>query len=655
MPADANFFRDLAYVLLAAGVGGIAAWVARQPVIVGYVLGGILVSPFTPGPVVSELHTFELFAEIGVILLMFFIGAEFSPQELLRLRWVGLVGGTGGILALTALGFGAVRLLGVPPVPALIVGMIVSTASTLVLVRLLLDRGELHARHGRVAVGITLVDDLAVVVFIFLIPSLGTLEPGRVAAVGLALGKAVALLAPFTVLAATVFPRLLARVARTQNRELFLIVTLLLSVGTAALSQAVGLSLALGAFLAGLLISGSDYAHEALARLQPLRDVFVAVFFVTVGVLIDPRTLLDSVPLVAAMIGLVVIGKLLVWTLLVRLFRESWRTAILVAMSLTQIGEFAFLLARAGMSAGHLGQAVFNATLLTALLSILVNAVLVRRVPVWLAGRGRDRLAHLETVPGSAEGRLGRVIVCGFGPLGSAVGEALETFAIPYLVVETDPDAIRGLTDRGIPALYGDAQQEPILERAGLGGAAALIVTLPEGEAACGIVRAARALQGAIPIVVRAGSPEEQQRLRAAGATTVIQPRLEGASLLIRETLAHLGLSAPRADAYLERFREAMGLPTRRGSVGPDVLPEVREIPLAVWADLADRSLREARVRERFGVLVLEVRRADGASQVSPSPDTPLRPGDRLRVFGLPAQLAAFEAAAGDGAAKFCH
>ncbi|MBP1778830.1 MAG: ybaL, partial [candidate division NC10 bacterium] len=149
MPTDANFFRDLAYVLLAASVGGAAARLARQPVLVGYVLGGVLVSPFTPGPVVSELHTFELFAEIGVILLMFFIGAEFSPQELLRLRWVGFVGGTLGILAMTALGFGAVRLLGWPPIPALIVGMIVSTASTLVLVRLLLDRGELHARHGR--------------------------------------------------------------------------------------------------------------------------------------------------------------------------------------------------------------------------------------------------------------------------------------------------------------------------------------------------------------------------------------------------------------------------------------------------------------------------------------------------------------------------
>ncbi len=650
MPTDASFFRDLAYVLLAAGVGGGAAWVTRQPIIVGYVLGGILVSPFTPGPVVSELHTFELFAEIGVILLMFFIGAEFSPQELLRLKWVGLVGGTLGILVLTALGFGTVRLLGWPSVPALIVGMIVSTASTLVLVRLLLDHGELHARHGRVAVGITLVDDLAVVIFILLIPSLGALEPGRLGVVGLALGKAVAILLPFGVLAAKVFPRLLARVARTQHRELFLIVALVLSVGTAALSQAAGLSLALGAFLAGLIISGSDYVHEALARLQPLRDVFVAVFFVTVGVLIDPRTLLDHVPLVGAMIGLVVVGKLVVWILLVRVFQETWRTALLVAVSLTQIGEFAFLLARAGISAGHLNQAVFNATLLTALLTILLNAILVRMVPAWLARLDRVRVTASDGAPQGDDPRQGHVILCGFGTLGSAVGEALETFTIPYLVVETDPDTLAALADRGIPVLYGDAQQEYILEHAGLARAAALIVTLPEREAAYGIVRAARTRHDAIPIVVRAGSPEEQQRLRAAGATAVVQPRLEGAALLIQETLAHLGLPDARANAYLERFRGAMGLSIRQGPDGPDVLPEVREVPLGTSAGLADQTLREARVRERFGVLVLAVRGADGTNLVSPSPDTPLRPGDRLRVFGLPAQLAAFEAAAGHGA-----
>lgn len=647
MPSDLIFFRDLTYVLLAAGLGGGVAWLTRQPLILGYVLGGILFSPFTPGPVVSDVHTFELFAEIGVILLMFFIGAEFSPQELLRLKWVGLVGGSLGLFALMGLGFGMARLLGWPPVPSLIVGMIVSTASTLVLVRLLLDRGELHAHHGRVAVGLTLVDDLAVVVFIFLMPSLGTLEPGRFAAVGLALGKAVAVLLPFGYLAAKVFPRLLARIARTQNRELFLLLTLILSVGTAVLSQAAGLSLALGAFLAGLMISGSDYAHEALARLLPLRDVFVAIFFVTVGILIDPRTLLDNLPLVGGMIGLVVIGKLLAWTLVVRLFGNGWRTALLVAVSLTQIGEFAFLLARAGMSAGHVGQEVFNATLVTSLLTILANAILVRRVPAWL-GR-RDRGAPEDArIPGPVPGSLrDHVILCGFGPIGSAIGEALETFKVPFLVVETDPDIHRGLSGRGVPSLFGDAQQERILEAAGIAQAALLVVTLPEAEAARGIVRTARGQNRGVPILALAGSAEEQERLQASGATGVVQPRLEGAASLIRDALGHLGLAAPRAEAYVDRFREALGLPQRLCPPGPDILPELREVMIGS-GDLADQSLREARVRERFGILVLAIERANGESHLNPSADTILRPGDRVRVFGLPEQVRTFEAAGRD-------
>jgi Trk K+ transport system NAD-binding subunit len=226
------------------------------------------------------------------------------------------------------------------------------------------------------------------------------------------------------------------------------------------------------------------------------------------------------------------------------------------------------------------------------------------------------------------------------------------TFKIPFLVVETDPDAIRGLAGRGIPSLYGDAQQERILEHAGLARAAALIVTLTEADATYGIVRTARSLHRDIPILARAGSPEEQQRLRAAGATGVVQPRLEGAAYLIQETLARLGLPAARTDAYLNRFRHAMDLPVRQGPPGPDVLPEVCEVQVAPAAELADQSLREARVRERFGVLVLAIRRADGTSEVTPSPETLLRPGNRLRVFGLPEQIAAFEAATADPVAN---
>jgi CPA2 family monovalent cation:H+ antiporter-2 len=327
MHADPAFFRDLAMVLIAAVLGATAAWATRQPLILGYVVGGLLIGPFTPGPTVSDLHTFELFAEIGVVLLMFSIGMEFSLTDLLRVKWVAIIGGPLGILLSTGLGLGVASLLGWPLLQGVVVGIVVSVASTMVLARLLLDQGALHSRHGRVMIGITLVEDLAVVVLTVLLPELRAMEGTRLLAIAEALGRATLVLGPFAYLAAKVVPRAMGRVARTQNDELFLIVALLIGLGTAALTQAVGLSLALGAFLGGLLVANSDYSHEALARLLPIRDVFVALFFVTVGALVDPRTVLANLPLLAVMLALILLGKLVIWTTVVRLFGYSLSTA----------------------------------------------------------------------------------------------------------------------------------------------------------------------------------------------------------------------------------------------------------------------------------------------------------------------------------------
>ena len=381
MPSDALVFRDLAYVFVAAVLGGGLAWAARQPLILGYVFGGLLISPFTPGPAVSDVHTFEVIAEVGVILLMYSVGMEFSLRDLLEVKWVALLGGPLGILMSVGLGLGAGALLGWPLLQGVIVGMVVSVASTMVLARLLMDRGELRSEHGRVMIGLTLVEDLAVVVLTILIPVLGTAEAGRFAALGSALGKAGLILVPFAVLAATVVPRIMSLLARMRSDEMLVLVALAIGLGTAALTQALGLSLALGAFLAGLLVSNSDRAHDTITRLLPVRDAFVALFFVTIGTLIDPRTVLTNLPLLGVMLALIIVGKLVIWTLVVWLFRYPLATALVVAVGLTQIGEFSFILVQAARSAGHVGADVYTATLAAALLSILLNAALVRYVP----------------------------------------------------------------------------------------------------------------------------------------------------------------------------------------------------------------------------------------------------------------------------------
>ena len=637
MIGDPVFFRDLAYILVAAVLGAGLAWLARQPLILGYVLGGLLISPLTPGPSVSELHRFELFAEIGVILLMFSIGIELSLRDLLRVKWVAMVGGPLGMGLSILLGFATGTLLGWPPTQSLVIGMVVSVASTMVLARLLTDRGELHSRHGRIMIGIALVEDIMVVVLIVLIPALGTMDATRLLAVGRAVGSAALILVPFFYVAAKVVPRLFLVVARTRNEEIFLLVALALAVGTAALTQAMGLSLALGAFLAGLLVNQSDYAHHALARLLPLRDVFVALFFLTVGALVNPWTVFANLELLATIVALTLVGNFLAWTAVVRLFGYPLSTAVTVGVGFTQIGEFSFILILVARNAGHVGAEVYNAALAASLITILINAALVRAVPGWI---GRVRLARAMPAP-PAEARPGfrdHVIVCGFGRVGSAVAEAFETFNRPYVAIETDPDIVKGLRARDIPCLFGDASQRAALERAGAAHAALVVVALPEVARVHLAVRHLREINPDLPILARAHDPHAVDRLRDAGASEVIQPELEAASTLIRHALRRLALPREAVLDYLARFRGAMDT---TGQVPPEELPGVREVVI-VPGGLADQSLREARIRERFGVTVVAVSRDDGPTVLHPSAETVLRPGDTVRVFGLPEQIDAF-------------
>ncbi len=384
MAEHTAIFKELSYIFIAAILGGAVAWRLRQPLILGYVLAGIAISPFTPGPAVREAHTFQIVAEVGVVLLMFSIGLEFSLDELAEVKWVALIGGPLGVVLLSALGAGVGAMLGWGARTGMVVGMIVSVASTMVLSRLLMDSGELQSPHGKVMIGITLVEDLVVVVLTILMPVLATLSPHHLLGVALALGKAALILAPIGFLAVYLVPRWLAQVARAENKELFLLVILAICLGTAALTEAVGLSLALGAFAAGLIVSASDYAHRALDQMLPLRDAFVALFFVTVGTLMNPRAVFLRPGLLVTILLLVMVGKFVVWTGVVRLFRYRLRTAALVGTGLTQIGEFSFILVQVAHANALVGDEVYHATLAASLISILINATLVRTMPTWL-------------------------------------------------------------------------------------------------------------------------------------------------------------------------------------------------------------------------------------------------------------------------------
>lgn len=643
MEANPLFFRDLAYVFLAAIGGGMLAWKLRQPIILGYVLAGMLIGPFTPGPTVTHIHTLELFAEIGVILLMFSVGLEFSIRDLLSVRWVALLGGPLGILLSIGAGLAVGRLMGWTSMQGVVIGCVISVASTMVLTRLLIDRGELNTEHGRVMVAITLVEDLAVVILIVLLPNFGSLDSARLLALAKAFGKAALVLIPALLVAAKILPPILRAVARTKSPELFFGVVLAVGLGTAALTQAVGLSLALGAFVAGLMISESPYAHEALAHLFPLRDSFVALFFVTLGLLVDPRALFSNLPLLAAMVGLILFGKFVIWGLVVRVFGYSVWSAILVGVGLTQIGEFSFILVQVARGAGLVQQDVYNATLAASLLTILVNAALIRYVPDWI---GHRRLASRAVPLSNVAHPEKHVIVCGYGRVGGEVGTALDTFRIPYIVIDIDPDIVETLQTRGVQCLFGDAGHESVLEQANPRGAALVIAALPDAGKNVSAIRTVRNHNTVVPVLARAEAQADMEGLLEAGATGIVQPELEASAKLIQYALHYLKVPGSEAQAYLERFREALG-GARAGNASQDTLPSVSEIDVG-HADWAEQSLRDARIRERFGVTVVAIQRNTGELILNPSPDALIVRGDKLRVFGLRNQIEALTTAAGE-------
>jgi CPA2 family monovalent cation:H+ antiporter-2 len=384
MEANPLIFRDLVFIFVAAMAGGFLAWRLKLPLILGFVLGGIIISPFTPGVKLSDLHTFHVMAEAGVVLLMFSIGVEFSVPDLKRVKWVAIIGGAIGISLSIGLATLVAKIVGWSLTQGVVIGATVSVASTMVLARLLSERGAMNTTYGRVKIGITLVEDLAVVLMTVVLPIFATKEKNQLAQAGWILGKAVILLIPLAFVAMKVIPVLIRRTKKTNNTELLLLVVLSICLGTAALAQAIGFSVALGAFIAGLSISASKDLHDAHDRLVPLRDAFVALFFVSLGALIQPDVILHSLPLLGIMLLLIIVGKFIIWLLVVMLFRYPFWVAVAAAAGLTQIGELSFVVVQTAEHAGMVGEDVFNATLAASLISIFLNVFIVRAVLAWV-------------------------------------------------------------------------------------------------------------------------------------------------------------------------------------------------------------------------------------------------------------------------------
>ncbi|HRF50083.1 MAG TPA: cation:proton antiporter [Anaerolineales bacterium] len=656
---DIDLLINIGVALGVAFIGGYLARLIRLPTIVGYLLAGVAIGPFTPG-FVGDSESISQLAELGVIFLMFGVGLHFSLKDLWRVRDIAIPGAIIQMLVATGLGLGLSQLWGWTLSAGLILGLAISIASTVVLLRGLMDQGLLNTRHGKVAVGWLVLEDLATVLILVALPALGTTgESDGGAALILTLVKAGAFIALVLIVGGRAVPWLLQRIAFTQSRELFILVILTVSLGTALGAATVfGVSLALGAFLAGVVVSESPLSHQVSVDVLPFQEAFAVIFFVSVGMLVNPIDLVANAGQVLALTSLIVFGKAVLAAGIGFFFPHPARTALVVAAGLSQIGEFSFIVGQAGLGLGLIDADQYGLILAGALVSITLNPLMFRLIgPVERALQGIPALWRILNQHGPAPapvsaGLAGHVVVVGWGRVGHHIVDVLDHVRVQRLVVEMDAARVEDLQSQQVPTLFGDAANSEILAHAGLERARALVVTVPDEASAELIIAAAHRLAPEVPIIARAATQAGVTQLASLGAEDVIHPELEGGLAIVRHTLIRLGLPIREVQKYgdiVRRDHYHVGIDTpAEHRILHRLLDAAQGIEIT-WVQippehpLVGQSLIEANIRSRTGVSVVAIFRDD---QLIPNPksSTVFQADDRIGLIGDPEDVGAAEA-----------
>jgi CPA2 family monovalent cation:H+ antiporter-2 len=656
---DLNLFSEILVVFgLSVGVISLCHRV-RVPAIVGFLITGVIAGPYGLG-LVNGTHEVEVLAEVGVVFLLFTIGLELSVGELVRMKRAVLLGGGAQVvltvLAVAGLGLG----LGWNWREAMLAGFLVSLSSTAIVLKIMQQRAEMDSAHGRVVLAVLILQDLAVVPMMLAVPFLAGTGGGG--GHGLMLlwpaAKGAGIVLAVFFLARKAVPGLLHRIVRTRSRELFLISTLTLCLATAYLTAQVGLSLSLGAFLAGLILSESEYSLSAMEGVLPFRDVFTSLFFISVGMLLDVRFLVSSLPLVAGA-TLAVLGlKALAAGLAAHILGYPLRVALLTGLALCQVGEFSFVLAREGLAHGLLDQNAYQLFLAASILTMALTPPLMasgpaladrlRRVP--LVARLRPRpfereMASVDTAHGELSGHL---VIAGFGVGGRHLARAAQSFGIPYRIVEMNPDTVRKCAAEGEPIVYGDAAQREVLLHVGLAGARVLAVLVPDAATARRITDAAHRLNPALHIITRTRFLSELAPLIDLGANDVVPEEFETSVEIFTRVLSRY--LVPRHD--IERFTDevrAEGYGILRAAQCDSEpfcalnrqFPDLNVSAMAVeaGAEVDGRTLAEADLRRLHGLTVVAVTRGDEVT-ANPDGDWRLAAGDVAYVFGRQVDVA---------------
>jgi CPA2 family monovalent cation:H+ antiporter-2 len=550
----------LVLLLLTAAVGAVSvARRLRLPSMLAYLLIGIVLGPHGAG-LMQESDEVHTLAEFGIVFLMFSIGLEFSLRHLNAMRALVLGFGAAQML-LTALGTMLVTWLWYEQGwrSGIAVGLAVAMSSTAIVARMLSERFELHSHSGRQTMGVLLFQDLAVVPCLILFPALAANESGLVRSLGIAAVQAVAVLLLLVWIGQRLMRRMFDSVAATKSEELFVLTTLWIVVGLAYATHEAGLSLALGAFVGGMLISETAYRHQVEADIRPFRDILLGLFFITVGMMLDIGYMFSHIPELLLAVLLLILGKGLVVMLITFAARNTIDTALRTSAQLAQAGEFGLVLIELAFTLGLIGIDAFQLTLSAMLISMFAAPFLIERAARWSGELARgdwsNKAKNIHDIATKSFGLEDHVIICGYGRSGERIGEFLNAEGIPFLALELDPKRIERARAAGGSVVFGNADRQEVLKAAGLSRARGVAVSYPDVHSAERVVRAVRRSRQDVPVIVRVSDDSEVARLKAAGATEVIPEIVEGSLLIAAETLAQIGVPMENAIAHVRAAR----------------------------------------------------------------------------------------------------
>lgn len=654
---------DLAVVWISALIAGYICVRLKQPLAAGYIIAGIIIGPYGI-KLINQTNQIHDLAEFGVALLLFALGVEVSLRQMLGSAVKTIVAGllqialtvaaTWGILAMfSGTILAASDATSAPWSGSMLFGFICALSSTAIVTKLLDFKQETESQHGQILVPILLVQDLSLVPLISLMPVFQNTSSSAMEPLLWAIAKSSLLIALIVACTTKVLPRIFSWIAHSNSRELFVLTVISLCFGIALVSKELGLSLALGAFLAGITISESPYGHQALSDLLPLRDLFATVFFVSVGLLLNPTYVATHWLEVSIFVVLLMVGKMLIGTVSALAATKSLFTAVLVGVSLAQIGEFSFVLALVGRDAGILPDSLYNLFLAGAVVSLIASPPLINAVPALLkriAWRQDVFASGFEDANLKSDKWTQHVVLCGYGRIGRNIGQTLRNIGLEIVVVEIDGGIIAELRDQGIDYVYGDSSRRMVLKEAHLQTASCMVAAVPDSLATLATIRLARRINPGLCIISRVHRTEDVDVFRAAGANAVIQPEFEASIEITRLILLNLGRTDTEIQRALADVRKRR-LEEFQPNIQEPLLARLLGFPhdesTGAWFTFAEqevsgRTIGELDIRRLTGATVMAIKRAETLTPY-PDPETKLQALDQAYVIGNPDQLASFE------------